>query len=191
MKKKRIIIMVGAATVLFLVVVPIVYYWNKQEQYISAKREKNAIRQVLHENAMAASYDTPDNTLSGIMTIVDRKRSIDTSKCPDNFRSAYKRYVRAWDDMLDQFLLNPEIVEDEFFKPFNEIDIDIAYIALLDSVADSGFQTRIQAMVQRQNKRADLSLCMLNLAYYSDQITRSWNKVCIISSQHGINVNGY
>lgn len=190
-KKRRRIILLGTVITMFLVAGPIVHYWNKHEQSFPSKREKNAIRQVLHENAMAVSYDTPDNTLSGIMTIVGRRRSIDTSKCPDDFRSAYKRYVLAWDKMLDQFLSNPKIVEDELFKPLNELDIDIAYIALGGSVVDSGFLTRIHAMVQRQNRRADLSLCVLELALCSDLLDDAWTEVRVVSSQHGINVNGY
>ena len=181
--------MVGTAVIVFLVVgfiFAVVLYRNKQEQNrVSAKREINAIRQVLHENAMAASYDT--NTLTGIMTIVGRRRSIDTSKCPDDFRSAYERYVSAWDNMLDQILSNPEILEDDFFhKPLNEIDIDYYYIISKNSGDDSGFQARIQAMFQRQNNRADLSLRMLEITGRSERIANSWTRVRVVASQYGI-----
>ena len=146
--------------------------------------------QVLYENARAVNYDTPDNTLSGIMMIVGRRRSIDTSYCPNDFRSAYKHYVRAWDDMLDQLLLNPEIVEDEsFHKPLSDLDIDIAYFTSRNSVADSGVQARIQAVLQRQDNGADISLCMLNLAYYSEQIANAWSAVQTIAVQYGVNPN--
>ena len=57
------------------------------------------------------------NNQPGLLTIIGRRRSIDTSKCPDDFRSAHKRYELAWDEMLDQFLSNPKSVEDEFFEP--------------------------------------------------------------------------
>ena len=172
---------------MFLVAGPIVHCWNNHEQPFSSKRAKNAIRQVLHENAMAVSYDTPDNTLSGIMTIVGRRRSIDTSKCPDDFRSAYKRYVSAWDNMLDHILSNPKILEDEFFhKPLSDLDVDYCYIISKNSGDDSGFQARIQAMLQRQNNRADLSLCMLETANRSEWIAISWKRVRVIASRYGL-----
>ena len=191
MKKKRRSILVGTAVVLFLVagfILTIVLCRDKREQNrVSAKREINAIRQVLHENAMAASYDTPDNTLTGIMTIVGRRRSIDTSKCPDDFRSAYERYVNAWENMLDQLLSNPEFFEDEFFhKPLSEHDIDYYYILSKNSGDDSGFQARIQAMLQRQNNRADLSLRMLVTASRSEWIAISWIRLRVVASQYGI-----
>ena len=57
------------------------------------------------------------NNEPDILTIVGRRWSIDTSKCPDDFRSAHKRYELVWDEMPDQFLSNPKSVEDGFFEP--------------------------------------------------------------------------
>ena len=57
------------------------------------------------------------NNQPGLLTIIGQRLIIDTSKCPDDFRSAHKPYELAWDEMLDQFLSNPKSVEDEFFEP--------------------------------------------------------------------------
>ncbi len=71
----------------------------------------------------------------------------------------------------------------------SELDIDFDDIVSRNAGEDSGFQARIQAMLQRQNNGSDLSLCMLHLAGCSEQIANTWIAVQTIAVQHGVNPN--
>ena len=81
------------------------------------RRSTRAIEAVLHENARAFGYTTLDNTLEGIMVVVGRRWSINTSSCPDDFSAAFKRNILAGEEMLDQLLSEPRVSMMNIFVP--------------------------------------------------------------------------
>ena len=112
------------------------------------------------------------------MVVVGRRRSINTTPCPDDFSAAFKRYILTWEEMLDQLLSEPRVFDDAIFRsPADIIDIDTMDVIFQNSTADSVFQARLQAMIHRQDNGADLPLDTLKLAYCSKQISDTGNEV--------------
>jgi hypothetical protein len=73
-----------------------IWFWLLRSQLGSTDRKSTAaIEDVLKQDA-ACNQDS-----ASVAEVVGRMRAIDTSACPNDFRSAYLGHVHAWDMMAD------------------------------------------------------------------------------------------